>query len=69
MNPELLAGSRDAFRRQARTFWLAARLLPAATGDDAAVVCAFCRMVGDTADEALDAEDARLALQALSNEI
>ena len=69
MSPELLADSRDVFRRQARTFWLAARLLPPSTRDDAAVVYAFCRLVDDTADEAADAENARLALEALSNEI
>ena len=69
MSAEVLAASHDVFRRKARTFWLAARLLPRATRNDAALVYGFCRLVDDTADEAEDVGRARLALEALSNEI
>jgi 15-cis-phytoene synthase len=69
MSAPVTAAAREVFRRNARTFWLAARLLPRQTRDDAAIVYAFCRLVDDTADEAQDVENARLALEALSNEI
>lgn len=65
----ILDDSRDVFRRKARTFWWAARLLPADTRDDAALVYAFCRLVDDTADEDRDTEHARLALAALHGEV
>jgi phytoene synthase len=69
MNERVLAESRDVFRRKARTFWWAGRLLPRSVRDDAATVYAFCRLVDDTGDEASDAGDAKLALEALSNEV
>ena len=69
MNERVLAESRDVFRRKARTFWWAGRLLPRNVRDDAATVYAFCRLVDDTGDETEDAGDAKLALEALSNEV
>ncbi len=69
MNPQLLAESHDVFRRKARTFWWASRLLPRTARDDAATVYAFCRMVDDMGDEADDPSTAELALEALSNEV
>ncbi|HEX8211393.1 MAG TPA: phytoene/squalene synthase family protein [Longimicrobium sp.] len=69
MNAQLLAESHDVFRRKARTFWWASRLLPRTVRDDAATVYAFCRMVDDMGDEADDPSVAELALQALSNEV
>jgi phytoene synthase len=65
----VLAAAHAEFRRKARTFWWAARLLPRGTRDDAAIVYAFCREVDDTADEAADPAAAELALQGLSNEV
>jgi phytoene synthase len=69
VNAQLLAESHDVFRRKARTFWWASRLLPRTVRDDAATVYAFCRMVDDMGDEADDPSVAELALQALSNEV
>lgn len=69
MNERVLAESRDVFRRKARTFWWAGRLLPRTVRDDAATVYAFCRLVDDTGDETENAADAKLALEALSNEV
>ena len=69
MNAEILAASHAVFRRKARTFWWAGLLLPRSVRDDAATVYAFCREVDDTGDETLDAADANLALEALSNEV
>ncbi len=63
------AESADTFRRHARTFSLAARLLPAAQRGDAALVYGFCRLVDDTADLATDGVHARVALQRLRDEI
>jgi phytoene synthase len=69
VNAQLLAESHDVFRRKARTFWWASRLLPRSVRDDAATVYAFCRMVDDMGDEADDPLAAELALEALSNEV
>ena len=69
MNAQLLAESHDLFRRKARTFWWASRLLPPPVRNDAATVYAFCRMVDDMADEADDPSAAELALEGLSNEV
>jgi 15-cis-phytoene synthase len=65
----LREGAREVFRRNARTFWLAARLLPRGCRDDAALLYAFCRRVDDLADRSPDAERALLALDALADEI
>lgn len=69
MNAQLLAESHAVFRRKARTFWWASRLLPPSVRDDAATMYAFCRMVDDMGDEADDPSAAELALEALSNEV
>ncbi len=69
MTPPVLEASRASLARHARTFHLAARLLPPATRDDAAVVYALCREVDDTADEADDPLAARLALDRLRAEV
>lgn len=69
MNAEVLAESHDVFRRKARTFWWASLLLPREVRDDAATVYAFCRLVDDTGDESDDSGAAKLALDALSNEV
>lgn len=69
MRAEVLADARGVFQRKARTFWLASRLLPRRTREDAAIVYAFCRLVDDTADEATDTAEAKLALDSLSNEV
>lgn len=65
----LLEASRASLARHAHTFHLAARLLPAAVRDDAALVYAFCREVDDTADEATDAGAAAAALDRLRAEV
>jgi phytoene synthase len=69
MNAEVLAASHEVFRRKARTFWWAGLLLPRDVRDDAATVYAFCREVDDAADESVDHAYAKLALEALSNEV
>ena len=69
MNETILAESHAVFRRKARTFWWAGLLLPREVRDDAATVYAFCRLVDDAADEALDEDSAKLALDALSGEV
>ena len=66
---DVLSSAHAVFRRQARTFWGASRFLPRQVRDDAALVYAFCREVDDTADEASDLDAAKLALEALSNEV
>ncbi|HEX2188282.1 MAG TPA: phytoene/squalene synthase family protein [Longimicrobiaceae bacterium] len=68
MTPPVLEASRASLARNARTFSLAARLLPAGVRDDAALVYAFCREVDDTADEATDTAEAAVALARLRAE-
>ena len=65
----MLAASHRVLAHKARTFSLAARLLPRTTRDDAALVYAFCRLVDDTADEARDARSAAAALERLRAEL
>lgn len=65
----LVLASRASMRRHARSFDLAARFLPAAARDDAAVLYALCRLVDDTADEAEDRAAAQAALVALRCEV
>jgi phytoene synthase len=65
----VLRGARATFAARARTFWWAARLLPPAARDDAAVVYALCRLADDTADEATDPAAARAALDRLADEV
>lgn len=70
MSPSpLIVRSRQVLRTHARSFDLAARFLPADRRDDAAVLYAFCRLVDDLADEATDAECARLELSELRREV
>jgi phytoene synthase len=69
MNQAILAESHAVFRKKARTFWWAGLLLPREVRDDAATVYAFCRLVDDTGDEGDDRHSAKLALEALSNEV
>lgn len=69
MTAPLLEASRASLARHARTFHLAARLLPAAVRDDAALVYAFCREVDDTADEATDVGTAAVSLARLRAEV
>ncbi len=52
-----------------RSFSFAARFLPAARREDAALLYAFCRYVDDLADEADDEHAARAALDALAEEL
>ncbi|MBV9772360.1 MAG: squalene/phytoene synthase family protein, partial [Gemmatimonadetes bacterium] len=61
----VVEASRESLARNARTFHLAARFLPAPVRDDAALVYAFCREVDDTADRASDPLAAALALRRL----
>lgn len=65
----VLSASRRIMARKARTFHWAARFLPQAVRDDAAVVYAFCRLVDDTADEARDTVLAACGLRALRREL
>ena len=51
--------ARAVMAQHARSFTLAARLLPAASRDDAARIYTFCRYVDDLADEAPDPDVAR----------
>ena len=69
MTAAVLDASRESLARNARTFSLAARFLPPAVRDDAALVYAFCREVDDTADEATDAHAAAAALERLRSEV
>lgn len=69
MTPPVLEASRASLARNARTFSLAARFLPPAVRDDAALVYAFCREVDDTADEAVDPAAAAPALARLRAEV
>ncbi len=65
----VVAESRRVLAERARTFRVAALLLPRAARDDAAVVYAFCRMVDDVADEGADAASAAAALDLLRAEV
>ena len=69
MSESVRAASRATLAGKARTFHWASHLLPAATRDDAALVYAFCRLVDDTADEALDPLLAASALARLEAEM
>ncbi len=66
---DTVATSMEILARHGRTFRLAARLLPARTRNDAAVLYAFCREVDDLADEATDLLDARDALGLVEDEL
>lgn len=48
---DVIAGSHVALARGSKSFAIAARLLPAAVRDDAAVLYAFCRRADDAIDE------------------
>ncbi len=68
MSESVRAASRATLAGKARSFYWASHLLPPATRDDAALVYAFCRLVDDTADEALDPLLAASALAQLEAE-
>lgn len=61
--------SRAVMERHARTFSLAARFLPPAARDDAALLYAFCRRVDDIADEDPDPEHARALLRGMQADL
>ncbi|MGI9189628.1 MAG: phytoene/squalene synthase family protein [Longimicrobiaceae bacterium] len=69
MTAGVQARSRATMAQRARTFSLAARLLPRRARDDAAVVYAFCRLVDDSVDEGGDVLDAALELEAIRAEL
>lgn len=56
-------------RRGARSFWAAARFLPADVRADVAVLYAFCRTIDDAADEATDPASALAAVARLRQEL
>lgn len=64
-----MAHSMGVFTRHARSFSLAARLLPAGCEGEAAVVYTFCRLVDDLADEAESADQARADLAQVAREL
>ncbi len=61
--------SREVLATHARSFRWASRFLGPAQRDDASVVYAFCRLVDDTADEAMDGHRARFELERLRKEL
>ena len=63
--PGTLAVCHSVMRHHARTFSLAATLLPSSVRDDAAVVYAFCRQADDTVDGIEDPAVAAARLQRL----
>lgn len=67
--PLVIADSRAVLAKHARSFRWAAAFLPQDAADDAAVVYAFCRLVDDTADEAVSHETALSGLDALEGEL
>lgn len=60
MTSPLMAEAVTAMSRHARTFWLAARLLPAAVRDDVILLYLVCRTVDDLVDEGDPRAPARL---------
>jgi phytoene synthase len=62
---DTVAQSRAVLTRHSRSFRLAGRFLTDGQLDEAAVVYAFCRMVDDAADEAVDADHAAAELDAI----
>lgn len=63
---EVVQESREVLAHHARTFNLAALLLPSDQRDDAAVVYAFCRTVDDLVDEADHPDEGRRAIEELA---
>lgn len=61
--------ARALLRAKGRTFWLAAKLLPAGLKDEVAVLYAFCRVVDDAVDEAENPAAAREAALCLAREL
>lgn len=61
MTSPLMAEALTAMSRHARTFWLAARFLPAEVRDDVVLLYLVCRTVDDLVDEGDPAAPARLA--------
>ena len=66
---EVVVQSRDVLTTHERSFRGASRFLPADGSDDAAVVYAFCRLVDDLADEAVDEERAIFDLDLVEREL
>lgn len=60
MTSPLMAEAVTAMSRHARTFWLAARLLPAPVRDDVVLLYLVCRTVDDLVDEGDPTAPARL---------
>lgn len=69
MTDQLIDSSREVLAHHAKTFSLAAFLLPKGSRDDAAVAYAFCREVDDLADEAPDPEQAHRDLSRVLSEL
>ena len=67
--PEVLAAAQSAVQRHARTFRWAARFLPTAAQDDAALLYAFCRTVDDAVDEAPSKATAHRQIQAIMRDL
>ena len=61
MTSPLMAEAVTAMSRHARTFWLAARLLPASVREDVVLLYLVCRTVDDLVDEGDPSAPARLA--------
>ena len=57
-----LAACRASIRRHSRSFYVAARLLPAGVRDAAVATYAFCRAADDAVDDARSADTARARL-------
>jgi 15-cis-phytoene synthase len=66
---QALRACQEILSRHARTFSLAARLLPPAVRDDAAVVYAFCRTADDAVDGVMDPALARERLSRVSESL
>lgn len=66
---DLVAQSREVMATHAASFRFAAYFLPSSARDEAAVAYAFCRLVDDTVDEAVDPRAADDALFELRGEL
>ncbi len=66
---QVIEESRAVLARHARTFNLAGRFLGPTRRDEAAVVYAFCRLVDDLVDEAVDIERGATALAGVEAEL
>lgn len=66
---DIVLYSREVLSTHARSFRWASKFLPDRSRDDAAVVYAFCRLVDDLADEAVDLERANVELDLVEEEL